>query len=61
MTDLSTATRGVSPPASELDQLLEDRERGVDLLTRAIDMIAEANALTPDPDGRDGRGVIASL
>ena len=66
MTDLSIATRGVSPPTSELDQLLEDRARAVDLLTRAIDMIAEANALTPDPDGRDDvrqlkTGLVAEL
>ena len=53
MTALSTATRGVSPPTSELDTLLEDRARAEDLLTRAVAMIAEANALTPDPDGRD--------
>ncbi|MFW6344799.1 MAG: DUF4942 domain-containing protein [Halomonas sp.] len=55
MTTLSTATRGVSPPTSELDQLLEDRANAEGLLTRAINLIAEANALTPDPDGRDGQ------
>lgn len=53
MTDLFVATQGISPPTSELDQLLEDRDQAVGLLTRAIDMIAEANALTPDADGRD--------
>ena len=51
--NLSTETRGVSPPTSELDRLLEDRDRAVDLLIKAVDMIAEANDLTPDPDGRD--------
>ena len=53
MTDLSTATRGISPPTSELDQLLEDRTRAEQLLEAAVAMIAEANDLTPDPDGRD--------
>lgn len=53
MTSLSTATRGISPPTSELDQLLEDRARAEDLLTQAVAMIAEANALTPDANLRD--------
>ena len=63
---LSADTRGVSPPTSELDRLLDDRAQALDLLTRAVDMIAEANALTPDPDGRDGvrqlkTGLVAEL
>ncbi|MCL7938786.1 DUF4942 domain-containing protein [Halomonas sp. ATCH28] len=60
MTDLSTATRGVSPPTSELDSLLERRERAEALMTQAIDMIAEANGLTPDRNGGLSRIGLAS-
>lgn len=47
----STDTRSLSPPTSELESLLERRERAETLLTQAIDMIAEANRLTPTRDG----------
>ncbi|WP_129141485.1 DUF4942 domain-containing protein [Modicisalibacter coralii] len=60
--NLSTDTRGLSPPTSELDKLLENRERAQDLLTRAVEMIAEANDLTPRQDGRvRGIGLAAEL
>lgn len=60
MADLSTDTRGVSPPTSELDSLLERRERAEALMSRAIEMIAEANSLTPDREGGLSRIGLAS-
>ena len=51
MPDLSTATRGVSPPTSEMDKLLEDRARAEQLLEAAVAMIAEANDLTASFSG----------
>lgn len=60
MTTLSTATRGVSPPTSELDSLLERRERAEALMSQAIEMIAEANSLTPDRQGGLSRIGLAS-
>lgn len=47
----STETRGLSPPTSELDGLLERRERAEGLLRQGIEMIAEASGLTPDRHG----------
>jgi hypothetical protein len=57
---LSTESRAVSPPITELDSLLERRERALAMLTEGVRLIAEASALTPDREGNLSRIGMAS-